>query len=137
MPEAFRWRHWVAAVVLFFAVALGGVSCARAADVGRIPPNMPPEVRAWFKAVHGRNGVPCCDIANGHRTAWRGGKSGGYEVPITVVGAAGDVQFDDWVPVPPEAVTYDAGNPVGEAVVWYSIYDGKPFIRCFVPGGGV
>ncbi len=44
----------------------------------------------------------------------------------------------EWREVPPEAVVYNAGNPVGEAVVWYvqqgpNIY----YIRCFVPGGGV
>jgi hypothetical protein len=30
--------------------------------------NVPPEVRAWFKSVRSKNGVFCCDIADGHRT---------------------------------------------------------------------
>ena len=35
-------------------------------------------------------------------------------------------------------VVYNAGNPVGEAVVWY-VQQGSNnyYIRCFVPGGGV
>jgi hypothetical protein len=43
----------------------------------------------------------------------------------------------EWLPVPAEAIVYNAGNPVGEAVVWYTKYNGKAYIRCFVPGGGV
>jgi hypothetical protein len=39
--------------------------------------------------------------------------------------------------VPPEAVIENAGNPVGDAVVWYTQYSNKVFIRCFVPGNGV
>ena len=42
-----------------------------------------------------------------------------------------------WLPVPAEAIVHNAGNPVGEAVVWYTKYNGKAYIRCFVPGGGV
>ena len=29
--------------------------------------NVPPDIRAWFKGVVAPNGVPCCDIADGHR----------------------------------------------------------------------
>lgn len=90
--------------------------------------DVPPNIRAWFKSVHSPHGVPCCDIADGHRTTWRGGKDGGYEVPID----------GEWFPVPPEAIIYNAGNPTGEAVVWY-VRQGPNnyYIRCFVPGGGV
>jgi hypothetical protein len=87
-----------------------------------------PELRQWFKSVKSPRGIPCCDTADGHRTTWRGDKAGGYEVPI----------LDRWVPVPPEAVVRDAGNPTGEAIIWYAIYGGGEIrIRCFVPGDGV
>ena len=49
----------------------------------------------------------------------------------------------EWVQVPEEAVVYNAGNPVGDAVVWYTSfpndinYLNSIFIRCFVPGNGV
>jgi hypothetical protein len=90
---------------------------------------VPDNVRSWFKSVRSPHGVPCCDIADGHRTTWD--KHPGderYWVPIE----------GEWRPVPAEAVVHNAGNPVGEAVVWYVRQGGNTFyIRCFVPGGGV
>jgi len=87
-----------------------------------------PKIRDWFKSVRSKNGIPCCDMADGHRTTWRGTSEGGYEVPIA----------DEWRKVPPEAIVYNAGNPTGEAIVWY-VKQGENIyhIRCFVPGGGV
>lgn len=85
-----------------------------------------PKTRAWFSMVKSKNGVPCCDIADGRRTEYDM-REGKYWVPIN----------GNWMPVPDDAVLKDAGNPVGDAVVWYSIYGGaKPVIRCFVPGSG-
>jgi hypothetical protein len=121
------WATAVTGTVAAFIIALTIVA-APAHDTGQIPPDVPDHIRSWFKSVKSPNGIPCCDIADGHRTTWRGTKDGDYEVPID----------DEWVPVPPEAVIYNAGNPVGEAVVWYVRYaDGSYYIRCFVPGGGV
>jgi hypothetical protein len=87
--------------------------------------NVPPEVRAWFKGVKSPNGIPCCDIADGHRTDYdmRNNK---YWVPIN----------GKWQIVPDEAVLKNDGNPTGDAVVWYTIFNGTAYIRCFVPGGG-
>ena len=98
--------------------------------------DVPDNIRSWFKSVRSPNGVPCCDIADGHSTTWD--KHPGddrYWVPIN----------GEWIPVPPEAVVYNAGNPTGEAVVWYvplpvdmrSPDHREYYIRCFVPGGGV
>lgn len=85
-----------------------------------------PKTRAWFQSVKTKDGVSCCDIADGHRTEYDM-HDGAYWVPIE----------GKWLRVPDEAVLKDAGNPVGEAIVWYSIYSGaKPVIRCFVPGNG-
>lgn len=104
----------------FFPVA------ATATDQGQFE-NVPPNVRAWFKGVKSPQGVPCCDVADGHRTDYdmRGTQ---YWVPID----------GTWFPVPPKAVVYNSGNPVGEAIVWYSTFGLRtmPIIRCFVPGGG-
>jgi hypothetical protein len=88
--------------------------------------NVPDHIPSWFKSVQSPKGVPCCDIADGHRTDYnmRGDQ---YWVPID----------GEWLPVPAEAIIYNAGNPVGEAVVWYTKYNGKAYIHCFVPGGGV
>ncbi|MGY4497359.1 hypothetical protein ACVWYH_001286 [Bradyrhizobium sp. GM24.11] len=42
-------------------------SAAFAFDNGQYD-NVPPDIRAWFKSVIAPNGVPCCDISDGHRT---------------------------------------------------------------------
>lgn len=94
---------------------------AGAADRGQFE-NVPEHIRSWFKAVRSPAGVPCCDIADGHRTIYDV-RAGGYWVPIDGV----------WWPVPESAVVRDAGNPLGEAVVWYVSVRGNITIRCFVP----
>lgn len=92
-----------------------------------------PSTRAWFKSVKSKHGVPCCDIADGHKTSFKTDKDGHFYVPINV----SDPE-DPWILVPPEAVVYDAGNPYEEAVVWYVMNGpGVFYIRCFVPSGGV
>ncbi len=132
----------VLAALIFGLLVTGTIPPSFGADVGQIPPNVPDSVRSWFKAVKSPEGVPCCDIADGHRTTWRAvpeseGNSG-FEVPIT-----GDDGAVNWVPVPKRAVIYNAGNPVGEAIVWYRDYGPQVndpdrfYIRCFVPDGGV
>jgi hypothetical protein len=98
---------------------------AWATDQGKYG-NVPDHIRSWFKSVQSPKGVPCCDIADGHRTDYNM-RADEYWVPID----------GEWLPVPAEAIVYNAGNPVGEAIVWYTKYNGKAYIRCFVPGGGV
>jgi hypothetical protein len=118
-----------AAALLAIALAAYAlwIGAPRARDNGQWN-DVPDTIRQWFKGVRSPFGMPCCDIADGHRTTWRGDKDGGYEVPID--GA--------WRRVPPEAVVYGAGNPTGEAIVWY-VRQGADtyYIRCFVPGDGV
>jgi hypothetical protein len=108
---------------LVFA-ALIVCSPASARDNGQFD-DVSDTVRAWFKAVRSSHGVPCCDIADGHRTDFDM-RENQYWVPIN----------GKWLPVPAEAVVPDDGNPTGDAVVWYSTFNGQVFIRCFVPGGG-
>jgi hypothetical protein len=92
---------------------------------------VPDNVRSWFKGVRSPHGVPCCDISDGHRTQWDI-RAAHYWIP------APEGKPGEWMEVPAESVVYNAGNPTGDAVVWWvrqgpnSIY-----IRCFVPGGGV
>jgi hypothetical protein len=107
-------------------VLAGFAVCVPAAahDDGQFT-NVSPAVRTWFRDVKSPTGVPCCDIADGHRTEFQMRKNE-YWVPIN----------GTWTPVPPQAVLNNVGNPVGDAVVWYSIYGGRVMIRCFVPGGG-
>ncbi len=79
-------------------------------------------IRAWFKGVHSPAGVPCCDISDGHRTEYDV-RAGAYWVPINGL----------WWQVPEKAIVRNAGNPLGEAVVWYVSLRGNIEIRCFVP----
>lgn len=99
--------------------ALSGTAIA--SDTGQHE-SVPPDIRAWFKAVTAPNGVPCCDLADGHRTDYDF-REGAYWVPIE----------GQWMAVPERAVIRDLGNPVGQAVVWYVHHRGSSIISCFVP----
>jgi hypothetical protein len=96
-------------------------SAAIAFDNGQYD-NVAPDIRAWFKSVTAPNGVPCCDISDGHRTTYDV-RQGTYWVPID----------GEWMAVPERAIVRDRGNPVGEAVVWYVHHRGGIIISCFVP----
>lgn len=98
-----------------------------------------PATRAWFKGVKSKNGVPCCDMSDGHPTDFKVDEGGHYFVPIADVPNGPNPV---WILVPPEAVITSQGNPNDRAYVWYvkqGQQDGQPrfFIRCFVPVGGV
>jgi hypothetical protein len=100
-------------------------SAAIAFDNGQYE-NVPPDIRAWFKSVMAPNGVPCCDISDGHRTTYDV-RQGASWVPIE----------GEWMAVPERAIIRDRGNPVGEAVVWYVHHRGSIIISCFVPADAV
>ena len=100
-------------------------SAAIAFDNGQYE-NVAPDIRAWFKSVMAPNGVPWCDISDGHRTTYDV-RQGAYWVPIE----------GEWMVVPERAVIRDRGNPVGEAVVWYVHHRGSIIISCFVPADAV
>ena len=112
---------------LLIASLAGLPITAQALDNGQYG-GVPDNVRSWFKSVRSPHGVPCCDISDGHRTSYDMRSDNHYWVPIE----------GEWRQVPSEAIVYNAGNPVGEAVVWY-VRQGPDavYIRCFVPGGGV
>ena len=100
-------------------------SAALAVDRGQYD-HVPPDIRAWFKSVIAPNGVPCCDISDGHRTTYDV-RAGANWVPIE----------GQWMAVPDRAVIRDQGNPIGEAVVWYVHHRGSIIISCFVPADAV
>ena len=116
--------RWLPRAALLICVAIL-TPAALAFDHGQFD-NVPPDVRAWFKSAIAPNGVPCCDIADGHRTEYDF-HDGSYWVPIE----------GQWMAVPAHAVIRDRGNPIGEAVVWYVHHRGSIIISCFVPADAV
>lgn len=120
------------AIVLLLSLA----SCSQPAfarDVTGEWHNAPDNVRAWAKAVRSPRGVPCCDIADGHKTDYEI-RNDGYWIPIPEAPPS----KENWMLVPTEAIVSNAGNPVGEAVVWWVRQSPTQiYVRCFVPGGGV
>jgi len=116
-------RRFVQAALLTLTATLA--PAALAFDNGQYS-DVPADIRAWFKSVMAPNGVPCCDISDGHRTEYDV-RDGAYWVPIE----------GQWMLVPERAVIRDRGNPVGHAVVWYVHHAGKIIISCFVPADAV
>jgi len=112
------------ATVALVVVSMSVSAASYAIDRGQFD-NVPDHIRKWFKSVIAPNGVPCCDVSDGHRTDYDM-RQGAYWVPIE----------GEWMPVPERAVIRNAGNPVGEAVVWYVHHRGAIVISCFVPGDG-
>jgi hypothetical protein len=81
----------------------------------------------WFKSVRSKNGVPCCDISDGHPTEMKRHEDGIYIPDPMHTGGP-------WMIVPKEAMTIPGNNPIGVAVVWFVVQNGKTVhIRCFVP----
>jgi hypothetical protein len=113
------------AQVALLACMSAFASAALAFDNGQYD-NVPADIRAWFKSVMAPNGVPCCDISDGHRTEYDF-RDGAYWVPIE----------GEWMAVPERAIIRDRGNPVGQAVVWYVHHSGRIIISCFVPADAV
>lgn len=116
--------------IFFILLLVCSSASARQQYAGQFD-DIDPATRMWFKSVKSPHGVPCCDIADGHKVQFKTDAQGHFYVPIGTT-------EDPWVLVPPESVVYDAGNPYEEAIVWYVQQGpGAIYIRCFVPVGGV
>jgi hypothetical protein len=92
------------------------VGAARAHDHNR------PELDGWFRSLHSKGGAWCCNGDDAEEAEWdtAGGK---YRVRID----------GQWIDVPDEAIV-EGPNRVGGARVWSMHQDGKPAVRCFLPG---
>jgi hypothetical protein len=97
------------------------------------PYNLTPNQKSWFKGVRAGSGVPCCDQSDGHPTD--------YDIRLDGFWIPDPLHLElprQWIKIPPEAIIYNAGNPIGEAIVWYVMQGADTvYVRCFVPGGGV
>ena len=69
-------RYRTIVVAMFVAVT----SAALGFDNGQYE-KVAADIRAWFKGVIAPNGVPCCDMSDGHRTEYDV-RAGAYWAPI-------------------------------------------------------
>lgn len=86
-----------------------------------------PGLDDWYFSLRSKGNSPCCggpseDATKLEELQWRA-KGSAFEVFID--GAWIDVPESAVVPVP---------NKDGRALVWLSYADGKPVVRCFMPG---
>jgi len=99
-------------------------SPALARDDGRYAQS---PLKQWFNGLKSKNGVPCCDTADGKRLEdvdWEAA-DGHFRVRIK----------GEWIDVPPEAVL-EQPNLAGPAIVWPVLEAGRLKVRCFIPGAG-
>lgn len=98
------------------------MKAVQAHDDGRYA-NSP--LKAWFDSLRSKLGGPCCSNADGVALSdvdWDT-KDGHYRVRLQ----------GHWVDVPNDAVITEP-NRAGHTVVWPYYVQGRPFIRCFLPG---
>lgn len=104
------------------ALALLGIGFAYARDDGRYA-NSP--MKPWFESLHNKDGTQCCAVADGMALSdvdWDT-QDGHYRVRID----------GQWVVVPDDRVITQP-NRIGRPIVWPQYLNGKPIVRCFMPG---
>ena len=81
-------------------------------------------LKPWFDSLKSGRG-PCCSDADGSALSdvdWET-SNGHYRVRLE----------GEWIDVPEDALITEP-NRVGRTMVWPMYRDGKPFVRCFMPG---
>ncbi|MDO8683788.1 MAG: hypothetical protein Q7N50_09945 [Armatimonadota bacterium] len=111
---------------LFAVLIVLAASPALARDMTGLSAQLTPEQGDWVRGLKDRNGVLCCDTADGYDVAWQSAPGGGYLVLIKGL----------WRLVPAAALIDDIPNKLGVARVWYTQHGGEVVIRCFIPGAG-
>ena len=99
-----------------------GIGSAEARDDGRYADS---PLKPWFESLHNKDGVQCCEVADGMALLdvdWDS-QDGHYRVRLE----------GQWVMVPDERVVTQP-NRIGRPIVWTQYLNGKPLVRCFMPG---
>lgn len=117
-----RWKE-LGDVRLITAALMVAVACsaAKARDDGRYAGSA---LKPWFDQLRSEKG-PCCSDADGAALSdsdWDS-KDGHYRVKLQ----------GEWIVVPDEALI-KGPNLAGRTMVWPMYLDGKPVVRCFIPG---
>jgi len=81
-----------------------------------------PELEGWFKSLHSKGGAWCCNGDDAEEVEWDTSE-GKYRVRVE----------GQWINVPNDAVV-EGENKVGGARVWLYYTNGRPNVRCFLPG---
>jgi hypothetical protein len=95
---------------------------AAARDYGRYAGS---PLKSWFDGLSSKGGGPCCSDADGFALSdvdWET-KDGHYRVRID----------EQWVEVPDDTVITEP-NRAGRTMVWQIYLNGRPVVRCFLPG---
>lgn len=86
-----------------------------------------PDIRAWVNGLTDANGMGCCAASEGvppDEVQW---DTAGDHYRVRIGGT--------WIDVP-ETALITKPNRLGRAVAWIWWRDGKPVVRCFLPGDG-
>jgi hypothetical protein len=91
-----------------------------------------PELDPWYKSLTNQNGGSCCDGSDAYSVLdpdWEptADPKKPYRVKVD--------SYPDWVYVDASSVVKQT-NKIGIAKVWPVYVDGKPMVRCFMPGSG-
>ena len=117
-------------VVALWIIAFGVIAWinrAPAADLDGNYATQDPVLHAWFDHLASGKGL-CCSFADGRTVD---------DPDVDMAGSHYRVRVDGtWYDVPDDALITEP-NRYGKAVVWPAKdYDGKVYIRCFLPGAG-
>lgn len=107
------------AILVAFLFVLMVVTGAKAHDPRR------PDLDGWFSGLKSNGGGLCCSNMDGTALSdvdWES-KNGHYRVRLQ----------NEWVDVPDNTVITEP-NRAGPTMVWPYYMNGKPVIRCFMPG---
>ncbi len=94
------------------------------------------DVQEWFRSQRNpKSGAHCCTEADGVY-AEEDIRNDRYWVRFDACNLSTGCTKTGWIPVPPDAVIYDA-NRNGAPVVWWYIEGGQYRVRCYAPGAGI
>ena len=124
-PPAQSGWWWVLVGIVVGIVLLGMLSFAFAHMHDR------PDLDNWFNDLRSSGGYPCCSQVDGSTVA-------DPDWDTTVVDGKSHYRVrveGRWIVVTDQEVVHGP-NKYGQPLVWVYHTDGKPAIRCFMPGAG-
>ncbi len=128
-PPEDRGGIWWSLIIIALAAVLIGLA-AYSLPAGAHMRDRP-DLDGWFNGLKGSGGMPCCSDIDGSTVAnpdWDTTVIDGKPHYRVRIGGQWMVVTDAEVVLGP--------NRYGQPLVWVYYVDGKPTIRCFMPGGG-